>query len=551
MAELREARGLPSAYSAARLDTNLAALERVDPGLAARVRLACESSRVHFQPDGAWYRLYGTPFPLDFAGTALRIALERGAEARRALVLGFGLGEALPALIARPTLDRVVGWERDPWHLRLTLMAHDLAQAIASGRLSLRLGADLLDESLAGAFVVEHPLLGKVYANEIRVARGPHSKRRAMLASGGLFVAALGRALERRGFGLWTLELRAVAREELAHALRRFRPSHVFAVNYVEGLCEFCREHGVKLVVWEIDASTAGPRPAATATDHAWIFVHRRANEESWRRAGYAQVEFLPLAADVEERTPLDRDANEAHGLSYVGSSMVENARACRERFLELFASWSPSRDARREGERVLEGVLAAQRADFGRFRVPELLESQAPSLQRFARMRSSEDPAMLVGETSAAEKRLSWISSLGSQGVKVWGDPGWRVAERHGVLWMGPAKHGAELTRIYNSSLVNLDVGRIYQQDIVTMRVFDVLACGRLVLAEWSPALDELFHEGEVASYRGIDELAAKARWFLAHPAEARELGKRGGDAVRARHTLDLRLAHMLARAG
>jgi hypothetical protein len=230
---------------------------------------------------------------------------------------------------------------------------------------------------------------------------------------------------------------------------------------------------------------------------------------------------------------------------------MVENARASRERFLEVFASWSPSRDAAKDGKRVLEEVLALQRADFARFRVPELLDARAPGLRDFARRRSGEDPSMLAGETAAAEKRLAWISTLGAQGVKVWGDPGWRVAERHGVAWMGPAKHGAELTRLYNRSLVNLDVGRIYQQDIVTMRVFDVLACGRLVLAEWSPALDELFREGEIASYRGIDELAAKARWFLAHPEAARELGKRGREAVCARHTLDQRLAHMFARAG
>ena len=73
-----------------------------------------------------------------------------------------------------------------------------------------------------------------------------------------------------------------------------------------------------------------------------------------------------------------------------------------------------------------------------------------------------------------------------------------------------------------------------MYQDDIVTMRVFDVLACGGFVLAERSSALAELFEIGaEVDCYASADELEAKVAHYLAHPDSARAIARRGREAV------------------
>ena len=83
----------------------------------------------------------------------------------------------------------------------------------------------------------------------------------------------------------------------------------------------------------------------------------------------------------------------------------------------------------------------------------------------------------------------------------------------------------------------------------MVTMRVFDVLACGGFVLAERSSALAELFEIGaEVDCYASADELETKVAHYLAHPDSARAIARRGRDAVCARHGMDARVAHMLA---
>ena len=108
---------------------------------------------------------------------------------------------------------------------------------------------------------------------------------------------------------------------------------------------------------------------------------------------------------------------------------------------------------------------------------------------------------------------------------------------------------HHAPLSRVYSGSTVNVDLGRLYQLDIVTMRVFDVLACGGCLLAERSPELAALFAEGEhLDGWSSPDELVAKTARWLADPAGARALGARGRAHVLAHHTVGHRVDAMLS---
>ena len=117
---------------------------------------------------------------------------------------------------------------------------------------------------------------------------------------------------------------------------------------------------------------------------------------------------------------------------------------------------------------------------------------------------------------------------------------------------YMGPAGHREELNRIYSNSLINLDIGRIYQSDIVTMRVFDVLACGGFILTEHCEALSEVFDIGsEVESYSSMDEMIQKIEHYLEHPDEARAIGERGRQRVLRDHSIASRVRYMLSAAG
>jgi spore maturation protein CgeB len=457
------------------LERNLAALRRVQPGLAVRLELPVASEHVDLGPP-ARYLHHKAWVPLE-AGAAPLPELARASEV---LVLGVGTGALLERVLASVPAARVTAWDRDPWLLRVALSRLDVAERIANGGLAL---------------------------------------------------------------------------EELDHQMARLAPALLVAVNYTNGLAELAARHGARLVAWEIDPTTSPPTLDASvpgAAD-AGVFTWRERDVAAFRDAGFRRAAHLPIGADVDLRRPLALDADDAERygapVSYVGASLMQNAAAFQELFLQR---WERTGFPRAAGEALMQEMLAEQRRDPTRFVIPALLEARTPDLRAAARAAGEDDPALLLGELAAAEKRLTYVANLGRLGVHAWGDAGWRSLERHGVRYRGPAGHALELTRIYNATRVNVDVGRLYQSDIVTLRTFDVLACGAFALVEHTAELEELFDVGrEVVSYRTLPELVEKAAHYVDHPDETAAIARRGLAAVRERHTVDLRLARMLAVHG
>ncbi len=555
---------------------NLAALAGRSPMLAERLCWPVDGSHVRADVGGAvLYSLHGTEFPLAIdgveAGLRVDAALAR-ASGKRLLVFGVGLGELVTGALERGA--SVTAWDRDPWLLRLALGRRDWGRELESGELRLALGTDLLE--LAHGDVVAHPFLEEVYARERALfeasSRGGDARPRALLCSGGLCVDSLGAALAARGYGVWTCDAERSSREELEHTARALRPELVASINYRDGLADFARAIDAELLVWEIDPATSPIRnsEASAASERTRIFSYRRENVHAFRAAGFRHAEYLPLAADVELRYPLELTAAErahyAASVSFVGSSMAASTPEFVELFLGSYARWRGSPAARNPGREILEEITALQRADFAHFAARELLEERAPGFARWCVATGERcDPVALLGELSASEKRLAWLSNLGSRlavppsgrhgandGVdprlQVWGDAGWERIAHHGVRYRGPASHARDLTRIYCASAINLDLGRLYQADIATLRTFDVLACGGFALVEHNAALAELFELGvELVTYRDFAELWEKLSYYLAHPDEARAIAERGRAAVLARHTFDARVDHML----
>ena len=549
----------PAEHVPPELRANLRALAARDRALAERVLLPMDGDHIRIAADGSGsYRHHRAFVPFSVPPEELSASVGELDLERPVLLMGIGLGEQLEHLLCERRARRVIAWERDPWLLRQTLMLRDFSAEIAAGRLELKLGVDLLDFAgrTDGLQVVSHPFFGEVYAEEQRLLASGPGERRALVAVGTLFVDDLSHCLREAGYALLPIDIRRWSLEELEHAVQRFDPQFVASINYTSGLVEFCHRLDRELLVWEIDPATDRVRPPEAPTDRAHLFTYRRRNVASWREAGFRHVEYTPLAANTARRrpvelTPEERSRYEAP-VVFVGCSMVEDARALQGRLCESYARWHPAGEAALEELRVLLAELyAIQRADLSRWRLGELLEEHLSAFLAHTRAEpGAEDPIVLAGETAAAERRLSWVAELAPFGVEVWGDPHWRSIERYGARYRGSAAHTGELTRIYNAARVNVDIGRLYQTDIVTMRVFDVLACGGFLIAERSDALEDLFDVGgEVEAFGTLEELKEKVAYFLDHPEAARRIAARGERAVRERHAFQDRVEKMLTR--
>lgn len=547
---------IPLQPSATILAKNLAALLRHQPGLHERIHWPVVGDHLNQGEDGTWlysYRKQARVLDLDDSAVARSLASVDLQSDGELLLFGLGLGEQLAAVCAQKTHGRLFAWERDPWILRQVLALRDWSEPIEAGRLRFALGSDLVE--LAGHFAedatVAHPLLSRVYSNEHHLLKDGFSGRRALLCDGTLFVDSVADALRTEGYSVYTFDVERLAVEELDLTVKRLGPDLVFSINLINGLGEFCSAHGIECVVWEVDPATDPIAPLASSASTTCIHTFRQRNRQGFEEAGYAQVDYTPLAADTERRRPMNLDEFELErfgaSVSFVGSSLVETAAASRTSFLEQFGQLDPQ--AQRSpglGERVIEELLASQRSNLDEFTLPLALESRLPNFRRRCLEHGMQDPAILLGELAASEKRQVYLASLEKFNTDVWGDAGWETLE--GIHYRGPALHESEVPRIYNASAINVDVGRLYQDDIVTMRIFDILACGGLVLAERSEALAELFELGvEVESYRGIDELRDKIDYYLAHPEAAELIARSGHQAVVSRHQIIQRIRKMV----
>jgi spore maturation protein CgeB len=476
-------------------------------------------------------------------------------------LFGLGAGEQLLALLGRDEVTSVLAWDRDPWLLRLFLSTHDVSAALRSGRLTLSLGADLLDgiqDELPRDAVV-HPFFADQYRIEFALLQTELLPKRALLCAGTLFVDDLADSLLEAGYSCFTWDVELLSPKELAITAKRFEASLVVGINYTQGLAEACRDLGLPLLIWEIDPATDELTRCQPPAEHAHIFTYRRAQVPVFEAAGFPNASYLPLASNPARRFPADPEADGAthykSSVAFVGASMRGQANLFGERLIAEYCLWrggSPI-EARAECSRALDALRNDHREDFTTSRVEALLIDALPEFVAAMRGRPNKPaPVVLASEIVAADKRLSYVELLGPLSIQVWGDNEWQAAERSGATYRGLAGHRFELGKIYSGATVNVDVGRLYQNDMVTMRVFDVMACRGFVLTERNDALLELFTEGvELDCYTSADELVEKVEYYCTHPDEARAIAARGHEALLARHTISGRVATMLAALG
>lgn len=491
-----------------------------------------------------WHRGLA-PTVVDLSPAQIEASLAGVDPDRPVVLVGAGRGDLLLRLLER-CRSTITVWDRNATFLRPALLLHDVSEALASGALRLAYGPDLL--KLEGQRVV-HPILGSAYADELAIeGRG---RPRALLVDGTLFVDDLGEALRQRGWDVFRWDVHDLPEAELNRIALHVGPDRVFAINHTHGLAEACEALGVPLTVWEIDPSTDRIRPTRAIGAQVWTW--RKSQVAAYQNAGF-EARYLPLATNPGRRAPVALSAEEqaeyAVPVAYVGSSMVERGRSLLDLFVTTFGRVYGDAEA---GARVARELLEVQahQAHARGYVLPGLLHQVCPDLEaRFAEAGCRHQAHALLGELAAARYRLEVLGAVAPMGLHVWGDTGWGLLARHGAQVRGWAGHYHELNRIYSGAKVHIDVARLYQTDIVPMRIFDVIACGGFVLAQHSEALDEVLKPGvEVVSWRTPAELREQVAYYLAHP-EARERVVRAGRArILQDHTIAARLEQMLAQ--
>ncbi|HMS32682.1 MAG TPA: glycosyltransferase [Ignavibacteria bacterium] len=147
--------------------------------------------------------------------------------------------------------------------------------------------------------------------------------------------------------------------------------------------------------------------------------------------------------------------------------------------------------------------------------------------------------------------KRAAVLNELCGLNMKIFGDR----------LWYEMFPYFPDLSKHFiNESLSSSEVNvacssaKLYPVIVnagvingVPTRVFDCIASGIFVLAEYKKDIDELFPEGEVVSFRSKKELREKADYYLRNENEMKEHISKARKTVSEKYTLTLLVKNIL----
>lgn len=318
-------------------------------------------------------------------------------------------------------------------------------------------------------------------------------------------------------------------------------PAAFLGINHSPELAWAVTRSGVRYVSWTVDPLTLDRMRVLEGTEVGLVsvFLHRSSQVRTFQAMGFPHVEWLPLAApahrfEVSWQRPL-----EALPPSFVGSSLLDEI----ELYREAAATWGWSQELSLVVESTLEPLvdLALGDVGFAGFHpggqdLPRNLVAIAPV--------APEEIAQALNAWLSARVRRRRLAGPGLEAVVVHGDGGW--TEVVGQRWKGPLADGTDMTSVYAGSLANLDIPRIHQRDIATLRAFDVAAAGGCLVAEPSFDLCRVFEEGrEFLAYRNGRELVELLERLRDQPDFGPEVGAAASRRARAEH----RLAHRAIR--
>jgi hypothetical protein len=273
----------------------------------------------------------------------------------------------------------------------------------------------------------------------------------------------------------------------------------------------------------------------------------------------YDQIEFTLWASDTFRFRPQDRERE--IGVLYVGSpihqrgfgEMFDYARhdsGNLEALLDVYF------EHRRRYVHDIVAALERRGFDFEHARV-EPFSSQ---------IRTNWVLQSFMSDQITCEARLRYLSALAEDefDLRLFGSPEseWlelislsnaKLLRRYSFR---PVEDVDELVELYNRAKIGLNVQHHHAHDVgLSMRVFDILACGSTLLTHnitERPLAELGFESGKhYVQFGSPDEAQVAARDLLADDQRREEIGRAAAEKLLSEHSLTKRMSHVFARAG
>ena len=335
------------------------------------------------------------------------------------------------------------------------------------------------------------------------------------------------------------------------------RQSHdfVFTVNFFPAVSDVCNVFHIPYIGWTVDSPVMELYSTAIGNPWNYIFLFDRCQYEEISPLNPGHIFYLPLATDPDYMQSVIKKAAGQNrffsDISFVGSLYTE--KCAYDNLSELPAYISG----------FLRGIMEAQQKIYGYYFIEEVLTE--PIIQCFKEhMPDYYAPAdapyltdvaiiaqLYIGNKISSLERIALLRLLSERfSTKYSIDIYTRSDTRDisGIRNRGFARTLTEMPLIFHESTINLNMTSKSIRSGIPLRVWDIAGCCGFQITNFQSELPEYFVPGEnIEFYESPEDLAEKCRYYLEHPARAREIAHNSLSLVEEHHTYRHRIEEML----
>jgi spore maturation protein CgeB len=450
------------------------------------------------------------------------------------VLMGGGLGYQLALLFERFPSIKVTLVEPYLACLVSLLDLFDFSEQIKSGQLHLLTANvdDVLDDPQS--LVLWHPVLKSMYQDvywQLRFQTVHKDKSQSvLLLDYKLFVNDIRPLLEKNNYAVRQVSPQTLNINRFKQLVTDVQPAFVFSINFSPEIALLCSLQNVVYISWTIDPLPVSRLKILQGTNISLCLccVHQQKLLKKFQKLGLKNSHFLPLAAGkrtaVSAQQPL-------HEVSFVGSSLSSEQK--------MLQSHLPDGAVQDRLQQWIQQLFQQHGDDNHFFGV------QVADLPDWLQILTIENDVLVDLINGELSRLLRQYRLQAESQIKVYGDTAWQSL---GENYLGYAQHGSQLSNIYANSLINIDIPRLYQRDIITMRVFDVLLCGGFLLTEKNSAISKIFKDGfHLVMYRDTEHMLKLIESFRKNSKKCKKIAQAGQRLVQQRHQMTHRITTLL----
>lgn len=327
----------------------------------------------------------------------------------------------------------------------------------------------------------------------------------------------------------------------------------VFSVNFFPELSDLCNIMQIPYVGWTVDAPVIELFSPSLSNPCNRIFLFDHAQYEFFKERNPGNIFYLPLASNVERMV---KTIEENHNLGQVNFSADVSFVG------SLYTEKNPYEKIQGMSDYTrgyVDGLMRAQSNIYGCNFLRESLNDTV--MEEFLRLvpdlsnplyKENLDPRYVMANDfismqMAADERLRLLSVVSEEfALDLY------TASNPFSLpkadFKGVADTFTEMPLIFHCSGINLNITLRAIQTGLSLRIFDVLACGGFLLTNYQSELPSMYElQNEVETFCSKEELLDKIRYYLAHDTERNKIAANGFRRTLQEHTWSHRLTKMI----